>query len=38
MRIEKLKNAGYSVKIVWESDYKKDKTSIIKTCKEFIGV
>ena len=36
-RINKLKNSGYDVKIVWESDYKEDKDSVINDCKKFLG-
>lgn len=36
-RINKLKNSGYKVKIVWESDYKENKDSVILDCKKFLG-
>lgn len=37
-RIEKIKNAGYEVKIVWEHEYMSDKDKVISDCKEFLGV
>lgn len=37
-RIERLKNAGYEVMIIWEMDYNKDKKTTIKECKKFLGV
>lgn len=29
-------NNGYSVIVIWESDFKKNKDSIVETCKKFI--
>lgn len=36
IRINQLKQLGYCVKIVWESDYKNNPDAIIKECKDFI--
>ena len=36
-RINKLKNAGYDVKVVWEMDYKNNKELIIEDCRRFLN-
>ena len=36
LKNEKAKELGYAVKIIWESDYKKNKEKIIKECIEWI--
>ena len=35
-KIEKAKNNGYTVKIVWESEYIKNKERIVLECLDFI--
>lgn len=37
-RVERLKNAGYDVMVVWEMDYNRDKETTIANCKRFMGV
>ena len=36
-RINKLKSAGYDVKVVWEMDYKNNKELIIEDCRRFLN-
>lgn len=36
IRIEVLEKRGFSVKIVWESDYLENKSKIINECNEFL--
>ena len=35
-RNRRLRKDGYGVKIVWESEYKKDKGKVIQECKRFL--
>ena len=37
MSLEILKEKGYLVKIVWESEFIKNKEKIIEDCKEFLN-
>ena len=36
-KIKDLESAGYSVKIVWERDYKDNPDKMVKECLEFLG-
>lgn len=37
-RIKKIEDLGYTVKIVWESDFIDNEEKVIQECKEFLGV
>jgi hypothetical protein len=37
IKIEKLKENGYEVLVIWESDLKKNKDEVIRICNEFIN-
>lgn len=36
-RIQKIKDAGYQVKIVWERDFKRHPEKVIQECKEWLS-
>ncbi|MCK9154667.1 MAG: hypothetical protein M0P12_00985 [Paludibacteraceae bacterium] len=36
-KIKNAKEKGYEFLIIWESDYKEDKDTVLKRCLEFIG-
>jgi len=35
-KIQRAKELGYEVLVIWESDYKKDKELVIRKCEEFL--
>lgn len=35
-RIEYMKNIGYDVLIIWESEFKINQKNVIKKCKKFL--
>ena len=37
IKIEKAKNNGYNIKVVWESEYLNNKEKTIKNCIDFIN-
>ena len=36
LKIETAEEAGYSVLVIWESDFKSDKQRVIKECIDFL--
>lgn len=36
-KLQFIKNLGYTVLVIWESEYKNSKAEIIEKCKRFLG-
>lgn len=37
-KIQKLKNNGYDLKVIWESDYKKNEKQVLDECLNFLNI